>query len=91
MSFKGISLFDIDFIIITHSDFDHVGGLKHFKHSKKNSPKATFELWTNETSRLILKKWESLFMISIKHFDILVSELLKNIYLILMILLLMMR
>ncbi len=54
MSLKGITPDDIDYIIITHSDFDHVGGLKHFDKSKIFFQKAAYELWTNETSRQAL-------------------------------------
>lgn len=47
----GLTPDDIDVLIVTHSDFDHIGGLRHFQNARLILPKQAYDLWTNSTTR----------------------------------------
>ncbi|MEM7332988.1 MAG: MBL fold metallo-hydrolase [Chloroflexota bacterium] len=49
----GLSPSDIDMILVTHGDFDHVGGLKDFPDSEIILPKESYRLWTEELERMV--------------------------------------
>ena len=58
----GISPDDIDYLIITHGDFDHIGGIVHFTKAKIVFPKMAYDLWTNETSfNMMLENFKEIF------------------------------
>jgi len=42
---------DIDLLIITHSDFDHIGGLDLFKNAEIVFPKQAYDAWTTTAVR----------------------------------------
>lgn len=50
----GKSVEDIDFIILTHSDGDHVGGLKEFPNATMVIPRELKSLWSNEKEQKVL-------------------------------------
>ena len=45
---------DINYLVITHGDNDHMGGIHHFPNSKIVLPKKAYDMWTSETARSIL-------------------------------------
>ncbi|MFK7806694.1 MAG: MBL fold metallo-hydrolase [Saprospiraceae bacterium] len=47
----GFSPDDIDYVVITHSDFDHIGGLDFFTNARIVFPKTAYDLWVTEISR----------------------------------------
>lgn len=47
----GISPDEIDYLIITHGDNDHMGGIHHFTKSTVVMPDAAYKIWVNEESR----------------------------------------
>ena len=56
----GYSPEDIDYILITHGDGDHVGGLSNFKNAKIVMPQRAFDLWSNQNSyNQLLAEFES--------------------------------
>lgn len=59
----GIELGQIDIIIVTHSDFDHIGGLEKFPNARIIFPKQAYDLWTNKKSRKeMIENYRSIFM-----------------------------
>jgi len=51
MSEVDLSPEEIDYLIITHSDFDHIGGIDNFLNAKIIFPKPAYDLWTNDMIR----------------------------------------
>ncbi len=47
---------DVDMVVITHGDDDHVSGLVHFPEAQVVLPKKCFDLWTNAESRQRLNR-----------------------------------
>ena len=43
-----VDLADIDAVLLTHGDGDHIGGIEKFTNAKFYIPKKAFELWTSE-------------------------------------------
>ncbi len=58
----GYSNDQIDVIVVTHSDFDHIGGLQGFPNAKIIFPSYAYELWTTEKSRIeMIENFKSVF------------------------------
>ena len=51
MKEAGISYEEIDSVIITHGDGDHIGGIAHFKNAQFYIPEEAFQLWTTESEQ----------------------------------------
>ena len=47
----GLNPEDIDTLIVTHNDGDHIGGLKDFPNAEIVMARKAWELWTNEAAR----------------------------------------
>ena len=58
----GLTPEEIDVIIVTHSDFDHIGGLRNFPKAQLIFPKYAYDLWTNPTIRQeMIENFKSVF------------------------------
>ena len=51
LKIAGIDPMEIDYLIITHGDNDHMGGIHHFTKSTVVMPDAAYKIWVNEESR----------------------------------------
>lgn len=56
MQMAGLSPHEVEWVIITHGDDDHVGGLSNFPNAQLVMSKRAFELWTDRASREQLNK-----------------------------------
>ncbi|MEM7116307.1 MAG: MBL fold metallo-hydrolase [Chloroflexota bacterium] len=49
----GVSAEEIDVVVITHGDGDHIGGLMRFPNAKIILPREAYRLWTEETEGML--------------------------------------
>ncbi|MEM7348966.1 MAG: MBL fold metallo-hydrolase, partial [Chloroflexota bacterium] len=50
---SGVDPNDIDLLIITHGDFDHIGGLGNYSRAKIILPDHAWKLWIDNTEKMV--------------------------------------
>ena len=62
MKAAGISYKDINAVIITHGDGDHIGGIANFPNAQFYIPEPAYQLWTTETGQQqMIQEFEKVF------------------------------